>query len=110
MNSFAFTGNWTIDQEFALPEKGATLSYRFDAKSVYLVMKQKNKETTGRVKITLDGKLLDESNQTSESINSIVTISENRLYSLVTLENPGEHLIELEFLDDGIELFAFTFG
>jgi len=110
LNSFAFTGNWIIDQEFALPEKGATLSYRFDAKSVYLVMKQKNKETTGRVKITLDGKLLDESNQTSESINSIVTISENRLYSLVTLENPGEHLIELEFLDDGIELFAFTFG
>ncbi len=109
-NTFAFSGNWTIDSEYAMPEKGSTLTYRFDAKSVYLVMKQKVDGVVGKVNITVDGKPLDTTNQTIDSVNSQITINENRLYSIVTLPTPGEHILELKFLDDHTEVFAFTFG
>ncbi len=38
-------------------------------------------------------------------------VTEQRLYQLIRLAHPGaEHTVEIEFLDPGVEAFAFTFG
>jgi Thioredoxin like C-terminal domain len=38
-------------------------------------------------------------------------VTEQRLYQLIRLTQPGaEHSVEIEFLDPGVEAFAFTFG
>jgi hypothetical protein len=42
--------------------------------------------------------------------NGIVTIDADRLYTLIKLETPGQHLLKLKFLDNNLELYAFTFG
>ena len=41
--------------------------------------------------------------------NGVVTVRRQRLYSLVRLDSPGEHVLTLRF-DAGVSGFAFTFG
>jgi len=39
------------------------------------------------------------------------TVAEQRLYQLIRQPNPiSDRLFEIEFLDPGLEAFAFTFG
>jgi cytochrome c biogenesis protein CcdA/thiol-disulfide isomerase/thioredoxin len=104
-NEFAFSGVWTVRAESAFPNKGASLTYNFDAKEVYLVMK--NTGQPAEVQVTLDG--------TTEFLgadvnNGKVIIDADRLYRLVKLDKPGKHTLKLEFSDSNAEVFAFTFG
>jgi len=47
--------------------------------------------------------------QTDEQGNS--TVTEQRLYQLIRQPKPiAERSFEIEFLDSGVEVFAFTFG
>ena len=108
-NTFAFGGSWTIGAERAMPHKGAALVYRFNAGNVYLVMRPASLQG-GRVKIFLDGKPVDAANAGNDVVNGIVTIDKDRLYELIKLTVPGSHELRLEYIDDGIEAFAFTFG
>lgn len=104
-NSVAFQGKWTVMDEYASPSKGSRLFLNFEAKEVFLVMRKTG--STARVKVLLDGKaqFLGE-----DAENGIVSIDSDRLYKLINLSSPGKHTLELEFLDEGAQLFAFTFG
>lgn len=42
--------------------------------------------------------------------SGVVTIDSDRLYKLIRLPVTGNHLLKLKFLDDNLELYAFTFG
>ncbi|OGG26588.1 hypothetical protein A3A64_01560 [Candidatus Gottesmanbacteria bacterium RIFCSPLOWO2_01_FULL_48_11] len=106
-NTFAYLGNWTVGYQRAMPTKGATLLLHFDAKEVFLVMRPKN--DAGNVKVYLDDTLV--SNQAGEDVkNGTVTVTADRLYKLIKLPAGGAHILKLEFLDDNLELYAFTFG
>lgn len=93
------TGSFLQSEEFTHPKTNATLTYRFYAKNVYLVMRPTTANLTGRVRVLLDGKLQKE-----------VTIDTDKLYTLIELSKAGAHELKLEFLDDNVDLFAFTFG
>ncbi len=96
-NQFALDGEWNITSEYAVPKKGAKLSFDFDAKQVFLVMRPEN--TSVSVRVVLDGKE-----------NGMVTVDADTLYTLVDLPIADRHVLTLEFLDEGVELYAFTFG
>jgi cytochrome c biogenesis protein CcdA/thiol-disulfide isomerase/thioredoxin len=98
-NTFAFAGSWTESPERAMPGKGASLVYHFDATDVYLVMRPKVEGTPGKVQVYVDGKLTD-----------TFTVDTDRLYTLIQLPAQGEHVLQLKFLDGPLELYAFTFG
>jgi len=104
-NSVAFTGQWTVMEEYASPKKGASLTVNFEAKEVYLVMR--NSGSPAKVKVYLDDKMryFGEDNK-----NGIVTVDSDRLYKLINIPSPGRHILRLEFEDDNAQLFAFTFG
>ena len=40
----------------------------------------------------------------------VISVSQDKLYQVIELEQPGEGRIQLEFLDPNIQIFAFTFG
>ena len=106
-NTFAYAGTWTIGYQRAMPAKGSTLLLHFDAAEVFLVMRPKNE--SGQVKVYLDDKIV--SDQAGEDINNgVVTVDIDRLYKLIKLPTAGTHILKLEFLDDSVELYAFTFG
>lgn len=93
----SYEGKWTQDEEYNSPAKDSKLNLRFDAKNVYLVMR--NKGQVAKLKVYLDG-----------IYQQTIEVDVDKLYELVKLDNPGTHSLQLEFVDDNAELFAFTFG
>lgn len=93
----SYEGKWTQDEEYNSPAKDSKLNLRFDAKNVYLVMR--NKGQVAKLKVYLDG-----------IYQKTIEVDVDKLYELVKLDNPGTHSLQLEFVDDNAELFAFTFG
>lgn len=98
-NHVALGGVWNVGAEFAMPKKGSYLKFSFEAKDVYLVMRPKNESQKAQVKVLLD----DQEQQ-------VITIDYDGLYELLKLEAPGKHILKLEFLDENVEVYAFTFG
>lgn len=98
-NNFAYEGNWNISEEHSSPSTNASLSLNFEAKKVFIVMRPKT-GTTGKVKVYLDGQ------QAGEEL----IVDSDRLYELINLDEPGRHIIKMEFLDNNTQVFAFTFG
>lgn len=88
------TGTWTKTDEYAKPSAGSSLTFDFNAAKVFLVMRG-----SGSVNVSLDGKFV-----------KTVEVAENKLYQLIDLSTPGEHLLKLDFPAGGLELYAFTFG
>lgn len=109
-NTFALSGSWLIGAERSMPAVGATLSYHFDAGEVFLVMRPQKLGGTGVARIYLDGILVTQENAGEDVINGEIKITGDRLYKLIKLQKPGAHILKIEFLDNNIELYAFTFG
>ncbi|MBI3980603.1 cytochrome c biogenesis protein DipZ, partial [Candidatus Microgenomates bacterium] len=105
VNTFAFGGAWSVMPEYATPEKGAKLYLNFEAKEVFLVARSKNGPS--QLKVYLDGKLEAFG---KDNYNGIVTVGTDRLYKLINLSTPGRHILRLEFVDENVEIFTFTFG
>jgi len=104
-NSFSLNGKWTIMKDYAAPEKGSELTFNFDAKEVFLVMKTTGKPS--QITVYLDDKI---KNFGEDNINGVVTVNSDKLYKLILLQTPGKHILRLEFKDANAQLFAFTFG
>src|SRR3989344_4927998 len=102
----AFEGNWNVMEEYANPAKKALLYIDFESKEVFLVMKPKG-NNVAKIKVYVDNKLqyFGEDNKNGE-----VIIDSDRLYKLIDLPTPGRHLLKIEFEDNNLEVYAFTFG
>jgi cytochrome c biogenesis protein CcdA/thiol-disulfide isomerase/thioredoxin len=92
-NEFAFAGRVTVEPERMVAGPGARLRMRFRAQKVHLVL-----GGLGQVDVLLDGKL-----------RRTVTVSEAKLYTLLSLPRAREGLLELRFTP-GVSAYAFTFG
>ena len=107
-DTFAFNGEWTVGSERAMPHVSAKLELNFQAKEVFLVMK--SNALGKRVRVLLDGQPVSDAQAGADVHDGVITITEDRLYRLLKLNAAGEHRLTLEFLDDGVEIYAFTFG
>jgi hypothetical protein len=93
----AYEGPWRIAPSHATAAgSGARLYLRFSAKRVFLVLGEHGGPR--RVNVTVDGRP-----------RRTFTVNGNRLYEVVSLARPGEHLLALT-LEPGTEAYAFTFG
>jgi cytochrome c biogenesis protein CcdA/thiol-disulfide isomerase/thioredoxin len=109
-NSYSLGGEWEITDEYAKSGKDSVLEYNFYANKVFLVMRP-GSGTESKVKVFLDGNLVDELNSGEDAVGGIVNIDSDRLYNLIDLKgNYGDHILRMEFEDSGVEAFAFTFG
>jgi hypothetical protein len=61
--------------------------------------------------VRIDGRAPAENHGSDTDGEGMGTITEHRLYQLIRLKNGAEdHTFEIEFLDSGAQVFAFTFG
>ena len=110
-NTFSLGGQWTINDGNAVAGKNATLTYNFTASNVYLVLNPAPGKKPSQIKVLLDGKPVDETNEGTDVKNGVLTIPTDRLYNLINLQGKTEsHVLKLEFETPGIQGFAFTFG
>lgn len=105
-NYFAYVGGWVVMPEYSAPSKDAQLILNFESKEVFLVARPKD-GTPGKMKVFLDGQIqaFGEDNK-----DGVVTVESDSLYKLIKLSEPGNHELRIEFQDDNLEVYAFTFG
>lgn len=104
-----FVGDWNVGEERSMPKTGSELILNFESKEVFLVMRPEKEGLIGEVKVYVDGELVD-SEAGADVQDGVVKIDTDRLYKLVNLDEPGRHILKLEFIDNKVEVYAFTFG
>ena len=107
LNAFAFDGTWQIDADGATSADDAAISFRFQAKNVFLVLG--SEDGPAPVEVLLDGKPVSDRAAGADVSGGVAQISKERLYRLVELDEGGEHTLTLRFAP-GISGYAFTFG
>lgn len=113
LNQWGLRGNWTVDAEAAgLQQAGGRIAFRFHARDLHLVLAPGNDGKPVRFRAWLDGMPVPASAAGGDvHADGTGVVDEHRLYQLVRQrDNVGEHHFEIEFLDPGVQAYAFTFG
>jgi hypothetical protein len=85
--------------------------YRFHARDLHLVMGPVARGSTVRFRVFLDGQPAGTAHGVDVDEHGYGTVTDQRLYQLIRQPPPiMERQFEIEFLDPGVEAFAFTFG
>jgi cytochrome c biogenesis protein CcdA/thiol-disulfide isomerase/thioredoxin len=101
---WSLAGSWTIRKEYVIPDSSGTLELGFRASDVYLVVEPE--APGGSIRVRLDGRAAPD---TADVRRGLLEPASGRLYQLVALEEPGQHVLRLE-VQGRLRLFAFTFG
>lgn len=111
-NQWALAGDWTIArQAIALNQSGGRIAYRFHARDLHLVMGPTAPGTPVRFRVLIDGQPAVTARGLDSNARGEGTVTEQRLYQLIRQPQPiSDRQFEIEFLDAGVEAFAFTFG
>ncbi|WP_419735986.1 cytochrome c biogenesis protein DipZ [Pseudomonas sp. COR18] len=112
LNQWGLAGNWTVrPEQAALNQAGGSIVFRFHARDLHLVLGPSASGQPVRFKVQVDGKAPGADHGTDTDANGQGTVTEQRLYQLVRQAGDiGDHTFSIEFLDPGVQAYAFTFG
>ncbi|AMM18055.1 cytochrome C biogenesis protein [Burkholderia sp. PAMC 28687] len=112
LNDWGLAGAWKVGaQEASLAQSNGTIVYRFHARDLHLVLGPGKDGKPVRFRVSIDGAAPGDAHGTDVAANGTGTVTEQRLYQLV--RQPGnvkDRTFSIEFLDAGVEAYAFTFG
>jgi thiol-disulfide isomerase/thioredoxin len=111
-NEWALEGEWTMDRGFAaLNAANGRIAYRFHARDLHLVMGPAQPGTSVRFRVFLDGRAPGAAHGADVDERGEGVVSEQRLHQLIRQPaSIADRTFEIEFLDAGVEAYAFTFG
>jgi hypothetical protein len=111
-NEWTLSGQWTIGAvPVALDEPGGSISFRFHARDVHLVMGPPMSHAPMRFHVRLDGETPGLAHGADVDAEGNGTADYQRMYQLIRQPHPiDDRVFEIEFLDAGVEAFVFTFG
>ena len=112
LNDWALAGDWTMKKEAAaLNTPNGRIAYRFHARDLHLVMGPAAPGTSVRFRVLIDGQPPGAAHGIDVDEQGNGTVTEQRLYQLIRQPQPiADRQLEIEFLDPGVEAYAFTFG
>jgi thiol-disulfide isomerase/thioredoxin len=112
LDHWALSGDWTIEQQATvLNEANGRIAYSFHARDLHLVLGPAARGTSVRFSVLIDGQPPGAAHGIDVDEQGNGTVSEQRLYQLIRQPKPiADRQFEIEFLDSGVEAFAFTFG
>jgi thiol-disulfide isomerase/thioredoxin len=112
LNEWGVAGNWTIGGESAtLNQKAGAIAYRFHARDLHLVLGPGPEGAPVHFRVTIDGAAPGASRGADVDAEGMGVVEGQRLYQLVRQDGVvGDHTFRIEFLDPGVQAFAFTFG
>ncbi len=112
LNQWALGGNWKVGEESAvLQSVPGKIVFRFHARDVHLVLGPSKNGKPIRFVVKLDGTAPGDDHGADTDASGAGTVQGNRLYQLIRQKGAVEdRTFEIEFLDPGVEAFAFTFG
>jgi cytochrome c biogenesis protein CcdA/thiol-disulfide isomerase/thioredoxin len=111
LNQWGLDGRWTVSEEkSSLDAAGGSITYRFHARDLHLVLGPGADSKPVRFQVTLDGQAPGTSHGVDIDAAGNGTATTQRLYQLIRAGVPGDHTFAIRFLDPGVQAFAFTFG
>jgi cytochrome c biogenesis protein CcdA/thiol-disulfide isomerase/thioredoxin len=112
LNEWGLSGDWTISGEHAaLNEKEGSIIYRFHARDLHLVLGPTPDGKPVRFRVSIDGAAPGPSHGADVDADGQGVVTEQRLYQLVRQNNMiTDRTFEIQFLDPGVQAYAFTFG
>jgi cytochrome c biogenesis protein CcdA/thiol-disulfide isomerase/thioredoxin len=112
LNQWALGGSWNVSAESAvLQASPGKIVFRFHARDLHLVLGTTKDGKPVRFTVKLDGTPPGEDHGADADSGGTGTVHGHRLYQLIRQRGPVEdRTFEIEFLDPGVQAFAFTFG
>ncbi len=112
LNQWGLSGDWTVQMQRAvLNQKDGGIVYRFHARDLHLVLGPGKSDKPVRFRVTIDGAAPGVSHGVDVDAAGNGTVTGQRLYQLVRQSGSIEdRTFEIQFLDPGVEAYAFTFG
>jgi hypothetical protein len=112
LNHWALSGDWTVQKPaITLNKASGRIAYRFHARDLHLVMGPAAQGAPVRFRVLIDGQPPRAARGTDVDEQGYGTVTEQRLYQLIRQPKPvADRQFEIEFIDPGVEAFAFTFG
>lgn len=112
LHEWGLSGKWTIGKEHAaLDAPDGSITYRFHARDLHLVLAPNADAKPVRFRVIIDGAPpgADHGIDIDAEGNGVVT--GQRLYQLIRQTGPiKDRTFEIRFLDAGAQAYAFTFG
>ncbi|WP_420212928.1 cytochrome c biogenesis protein DipZ [Burkholderia aenigmatica] len=112
LNDWGLAGTWNVGAERAsLTAPDGRIVYRFHARDLHLVLGPGANGQPVRFRVTLDGAAPGAAHGADVDAQGYGTVTGQRLYQLV--RQPGaiaDRTFAIEFLDPGVDAYAFTFG
>lgn len=111
-NQWALLGDWTVrNGSIESSEPNGRIAYGFHSRDLNLVMGPPRTAKPVRFTVTLDGRPPAAAHGGDVDEQGHGVASEQRLYQLLRQPPPiVDRMFEIQFLDSGVEAFAFTFG
>jgi len=112
LNDWGLAGTWKVGAEHAtLAAPSGRITYRFHARDLHLVLGSGNDGKPVRFRVSIDGAPPRDAHGTDVSADGSGTVTGQKLYQLVRQTGDvKDHTFSIEFLDPGVEAYAFTFG
>jgi hypothetical protein len=99
------------DEHAALVSAPGKVIYRFHARDLHLVLGPAKNGKPVRFIVRIDGSAPGEDHGVDTNAQGAGVVKEYRLYQLIRQKGKVEdRTFEIEFLDPGVQAFAFTFG
>jgi cytochrome c biogenesis protein CcdA/thiol-disulfide isomerase/thioredoxin len=112
LNQWAFAGKWKDGGQIATSlVSGNSISYRFHARDLHLVLGPPVDGKPVRYRVTIDGNAPGADHGVDIDADGFGVVTENRLYQLVRQQTGiRDRTFRIEFLVPGAQAYAFTFG
>lgn len=112
LNDWGLAGTWQVGAEHAtLAGASGRIVYRFHARDLHLVLGPGKDGKPVRFRVSVDGGAPGSAHGTDVAADGSGTVTEQRLYQLVRQTGKvADRTFTIEFLDPGVEAYAFTFG
>jgi cytochrome c biogenesis protein CcdA/thiol-disulfide isomerase/thioredoxin len=112
LNQWGLAGNWTDRaQSASLGSAPGRIVYRFHARDLHLVLGRAADGSPIRFRVKLDGQAPGPNHGVDTDAEGNGRVTEHRLYQLIRQKTAvDDRTFEIEFLDPGVQAFAFTFG
>ena len=112
LNRWALLGDWMVEKRAAvLNEANGRIAYRFHARDLHLILGPAEPGLSVPFRVLIDGEPPGAAHGIDVDEQGNGTVSEQRMYQLIRQPKPiTDRRFEIEFLDPGVEAYAFTFG
>jgi thiol-disulfide isomerase/thioredoxin len=112
LNQWGLSGAWDVGAESAVLQAASGKSvFRFHSRDLHMVLGPAKNGKPIRFKVTLDGITPGVDSGVDSASDGAGEVREYRLYQLIRQKHQVEsRTFEIEFLEPGVQAFAFTFG